>query len=613
VTTTGRAEPAAAGDPKNSKEETVAELDLLIEGGTVVDGTGAPPRAANVGVKDGQIVYVGPDRPESQRTLDARGKMVAPGFIDTHTHYDAQITWDPWLRPHTQHGVTTFISGNCGFALSPVTKESLNYLIPMLAKVEGIPLATLLEGAHIDWSTTGEMLATLDGKVGVNIGFMTGHSTLRAHAMGARARSEGATRADLDAMKALLRQALSEGALGFSSSHIETHVDHEAEGVPSLHASRDELLELMSVVKEFEGTMTGYVLTGRVPNEDDMRFMAEVSLASGRIYSWPLLAPGIMADQVMKAKMSATDVARRMGAEFRVQAPSAPVVNYTNFKSGLGYDQFPGAWNGVYRQDLKGRIAALADPALRPILEADALKIPEGENTKFLANWGGFEVQSVKSEKNRPYVGRLIRDIAAEQGRGSFDVLMDIVVEDELATVLVPADLTGDEHSIWKGIVECMRDDRTLWGGDDGGAHLDMLEAYSHGTRFIQKAVREYGLMPIEEAVHHFTQVPALFIGLKDRGVIASGMHADIVVFDLDRVRTLPVEMRADFPAQGERLFTGSEGFEHVLVNGEAIISDGEYTGALPGTVLRARRDTYTADISLGADVTRAAPLLAAE
>jgi len=597
----------------NQTEENMADLDLLIEGGTLVDGTGAPGRVVNVGVKNGRIAYVGAERAPAARTIDAAGKVVAPGFIDTHTHYDAQITWDPWVRPHTQHGVTTYIAGNCGFALAPVTKESLAYLVPMLAKVEGIPLVSLTEGAKLNWNSTGEMLAYLDGKVGVNIGFMTGHSTLRAHVMGERARDDGATQAEIEAMKGLLRKSLAEGSLGFSSSHIETHLDHQAEGVPSLHASRDELLQLMSVVKEFEGTMTGYVLTGRNPSEEDKRFMAEVSLASGRIYSWPLLAPGIMADEVIKNKMSASDVARQMGAELRVQSPSCPVTNYTNFKSGLGFDQFPGVWNSVYRKDHAGRVAALADPALRPTLEADALKIPVGDNAKFLANWGGYEVQSVKSEKNRPYVGRMIRDIAREQGRGEFDVLMDIVVEDDLSTVLVPMDLTGDELTIWKGIVECMRDDRTLWGGDDGGAHLDMLEAYSHGTRFIQKAVREFGLMPIEEAVHHFTQVPAKFVGLKDRGVIAEGMHADIVIFDLDEVATLPVEMRADFPAGGERLYTGAKGFEYVIVNGVPIISEGEYTMACPGSVLRARIDTYTVDISKGAAVTQGPSLLAAE
>ena len=572
----------------------MTDLDFLIEGGTLIDGTGAACRKANVGVKDGRIAYIGPDRPSAKRTIDAAGKMVAPGLIDMHTHYDATITWDPWLRPHTQHGVTTFIAGNCGFALSPVTPKSLGYLVPMLAKVEGIPYQTLVEGAKLHWNTTAEMLAYLEGKVGVNIGFMTGHSTLRVDVMEERSRSPEASRTDIEAMKALLRQSLQDGALGFSSSHIETHVDHEAEDVPSLHASHEELLELMSVVKEFEGTMCGYVLTGLTLTDETKRRMAEVSLASGRTYAWPLLVPGLHSEEFTKNKMSATDVARQMGAELRVQAPSCPVGVFINFKNGLGFDQFPGAWNGVYRRNLKGRLEAFKDPAMRRTLEKDALTIPPGSNGEYRAKWGGYEVQSVKSEKNRPYIGRLIRDIAAEQGKSPFDVIMDMVVEDELESVFVPKDQTGDELTIWKRIVECMRDDRTIWGGDDGGAHLDVLEAYSHSTRFIAKAVREYGLMPIEEAVHNFTQVPAMFVGLKDRGVIAKGMHADIVVFDLDRVSIQPVEFRADYPAKGERLYTGANGFDYVLVNGEPIISEGEYTTALPGTVLRARREKWS-------------------
>ena len=589
----------------------MTKLDLLIEGGLLIDGTGAPAKQANIGVTGNRITYVGTGRPAATKSIDATGKYVAPGFIDTHTHYDAQITWDPWVRPHTQHGCTTVICGNCGFTLAPATPESLSYLVPMLAKVEGIPHQSLVEGAKITWGTTGEMLDALEGKVGVNVGFMTGHSTLRAYVMGDRARTSRATPAEIDAMKDLLRQSLSEGSLGFSSSHIETHLDHEAIGVPSLHASRDELLELMSVVKDFEGTFTGYVLTGRSPSEEDKKFMAEVSLASGRVFCWPLLAPGLMSDEVSLNKMSATDVARAMGTELRVQAPSCPINNYSNFKSGLGYDQFPGIWNDVYRQDTKGRLAAFSDPDTRLILEADALKVPKGDNSEFYRKWGEFTVVSVKSEKNRNYVGRSIEELSKELGKSPFNTLLDIVVEDKLETVLMPR-MISDELTTWKNIVKYMRDDRTVWGGDDAGAHLDALEAYSHGTRFIENAVRKYGLMPIEEAIHHFTQAQALFMGLTDRGVIAEGAYADTVVFDLDRVAVTPTEMRADFPAGGERLYTGAVGFDDVIVSGTPIIENGEYTYATPGTILRAREHTYTVDATKGAAITESSALRAA-
>jgi len=580
--------------------------DLLIRGATIVDGTGAPGFAGNVAIKDGRIGYVGPENRAAAKTIEANGRLLTPGFIDTHTHYDAQITWDPWLRPHTRHGVTTFICGNCGFALSPLSVGSLDYLIPMFAKVEGIPHQTLVQGTKIAWNSTGEMLASLDGEVGVNVGFMVGHSTFRVNVMKDRAHDAQATRDDIEAMKAQLRQSLDEGAMGFSSSHIETHVDHEGEEVPSLHSPHEELLELMSVVKDYEGTMVGYVLTGFKPDRQAMRKMAEVSLAADRPYAWPLLVPGLHGADIMDAKMAATDVARELGAELRVQAPSCPVGVFISFKNGLGFDMFPGAWKDVYRKDRAGRLAAFSDPELRIRLEEDAGNLPPGANGQYRAAFDNYEVQSVNSPQYKKYVGRRMGDIAKEEGRSAFQIILDMVVADNLETVFVPRDPKVDELAVWKDIVRCMRDSRTLWGGDDGGAHLDVLEAYSHSTRFIQYAVKQYGLMPIEEAVHNFTQMPALFIGLRDRGTIAVGKHADLLLMNLEKVQVTPVEIRADFPANGERVYTGAEGIDYVIVNGTPIIAEGEYTWAKPGHVLRAGKDTFTVNIRRGAQITEA-------
>jgi N-acyl-D-aspartate/D-glutamate deacylase len=592
----------------------MAEHDLVITNGLIVDGTGAPAFKGTIGVKDGRISYIGEHAISGSKTIDAAGRYVTPGFIDMHTHYDAQITWDPWVQPHTKHGVTTFICGNCGFTLAPVTKESLDYLIPMLAKVEGIPHESLIHGAKIEWNTTGEMLDYLDGKVGVNIGFMTGHSTLRAYVMGKDAVSDMITREQIDQMKLLLRKSLEEGSLGFSSSHIETHKDHEGEDVPSLHASHEELIELASIVREFEGTMAGYVHTGKELDDTAMQKMAEFSIATNRPYAWPLLTPGYTSKEFAINKMSATDYARKMGAELRVQSPSYPLRNYVNMKSGLSYDQFPGIWNWLYRNTSHElRVARFKDQSLRAQLEADALKIPVNDNAKFMSLWHTFKINTVTSEKNQKYLGRLVSEIAAEEGKTPFNALMDIVAEDDLNTIFVPVDPDRDEKALWEWVAECLRDDRTMWGGDDGGAHLDQLEGYCHGTQFLMYAVREYGFFTIEEAVHEFTQAIANYVGLKDRGTIAVGMHADLNVIDLDRLQTMPVELRADFPAGGERLYTDAEGFDYVIVNGTPIIAEGEYTGAVPGTVLRARQDTYTVDMTKHADLTRIEYLEAAE
>ena len=591
----------------------MAQHDLVITNAKIVDGTGAPAFDGTVAVKDGLISYVGTDAVTGEKTIDAAGRYVTPGFIDMHTHYDAQITWDPWVKPHTKHGVTTFICGNCGFGLSPVTSESLDYLVPMLAKVEGIPLESLVHGANIPWHTTGEMLDFLENRVGVNVGFMTGHSTLRAYVMGHDAVSDDITPEQIDKMKELLHASLAQGSLGFSSSHIETHKDHEGEDVPSLHSSHEELIALASIVKDYEGTMTGYVHTGHQLDETAMRKMAEFSLAANRTYAWPLLTPGYASEDFARNKMSGTDFARKMGAEFRVQSPSYPLRAYINMKTGLSYDQFPGIWNSIYRGTHDERVARFKDQSLRAQLEADALEIGESDNARFMSLWHTFRINSVKSDKNKKYVGRLVSEIAMEEGKSAFNALMDIVAEDGLETIFVPVDPDRDEKALWKFVSDCLRDDRTMWGGDDGGAHLDQLEAYCHGTQFLVHAVREYGFMSIEEAVHEFTEAIAKFVGLKDRGVIAAGMHADLNVIDLDRLATLPVEIRSDFPAGGERLYTDAIGFDYVIVNGVPIIADGEYTDALPGTVLRARKDTYTVDITQHAALTRNEYLEAAE
>lgn len=589
------------------------EHDLVITNAQIVDGTGAPAFEGSVAVKNGRISYVGTEDVTAATTIDAAGRYVTPGFIDMHTHYDAQITWDPWVQPHTRHGVTTYICGNCGFTLAPATPESLDYLIPMLAKVEGIPHQSLIHGAKLNWHTTGEMLAYLDGKVGVNIGFMTGHSGLRAYVMGHDAVSDTISRDQIDQMKALLHQSLQQGSLGFSSSHIETHKDHEGEDVPSLHSSHEELIELMSIVREYEGTIVGYVHTGHKLDDTAKRKMAEVSLAANRTYAWPLLTPGYTSAEFSENKMSATDYARKMGAELRVQSPSYPLRAYINMKTGLSYDQFPGQWNWVYRGTHEERVARFKDQSLRAQLEEDALKINDTDNAKFMSLWHTFRINSVKSDKNRKYLNRLVSEIAEEEGKTPFNALMDIVAEDDLETIFVPFNPDRDEKALWQFVTDCLRDDRTMWGGDDGGAHLDQLEAYCHGTQFLIHAVREYGFMSIEEAIHEFTEAIANYVGLKDRGSIAVGMHADLNVIDLDRLRTMPVELRADFPAGGERLYTDAEGFDYVIVNGVPIIAEGEYTQALPGTVLRARRDTYTVDMTQHADITRSQYLMAAE
>ena len=573
------------------------ELDLLIHGGVIVDGTGEPAFEANLGITGDRIVYIGPDTPAATRTIDASGRHVTPGFVDTHVHYDAQLVWDPYAAPHSLHGVTSYVCGNCGFTLAPLSKTSSDYLVKMLAKVEGIPQETLDEGLKIDWSTTREMLDRFEGKVGVNVGFMTGHSTLRAYVMGDNAVGGTPTETELVAMKGLLRQALSEGSLGFSSSHAETHTDHQADHVPSYYASHEELLELMSVVPEFEGTFAGYVLTvAHTPSAEEAVKLAEVSLKAQRPYSWPAVFPGAQSRERQFEKLASVDVARKMGADVRIQVQSAPVFLHMNFLTGHTFDQLPGIWPSLYALSPAERIERFKEPATRRAMEAGALEAPQYFRSRL--DWAKMRVGSSESPDTARHVGRLIGEIAEECGASPFDAMMDIVIEDRLTTLLMPTALVDDSENAWRDVVAFLRDDRGVWGGDDGGAHVDMIEAYSHGTRFIENAVRKYGLATLEEAIHAFSKRPADFIGLRDRGVLKEGAFADVLVIDLAKVGVGPVELRKDLPAEGRRLYTAALGFDWVIVNGEPIAQAGQYTGALPGKVLRSGTGTYTRQVA---------------
>jgi N-acyl-D-aspartate/D-glutamate deacylase len=576
----------------------MVKLDLLIEGGLVVDGTGGPPVRANVGVRGGRIAYIGSTSPEASLVIDAAGKHVAPGFIDTHTHYDAQLLWDPWARPQSGHGVTTYLCGNCGFSLAPITAASAEYLVPMLAKVEGIPLESLQAGAKLDWTSAAQMFERLEGNLGVNVGFMTGHSTLRVHVMGNRARYDKPTTDQLAEMKQLLKESLDAGSMGFSSSHAQTHMDHEAEGVPSLAADHVEICELMSVIRDYEGTTCGFVGSIQRMTPAEKRELAEISLASQRPFSWPSALPGTDSPERVEDKLSTSDVARSMGAEVRVQCPSTPFCQFLNLRNGVVYDTFPGIWNKLYKLPIKERIEQFKDPAVRVEMEkASAQIVAKKEQLEFGARWETMQIVSVRAPENKRYEGRLLKDIGEERGVTPLAALLDLAIADDLRTMFTQSDMIRTDAAKWTVITEALRDTRTIWAGDDGGAHTDQIELYSHSTRFLAGAVREFKVCSVEEAIHFFTQRPAEFMGLKDRGLLKEGYYADVVVFDLDRVKCRPVEMRDDFPAKGERLVTEAEGFDYVLVNGVPIIQHGEYTPALPGALLKAGRDTETVDI----------------
>lgn len=570
-------------------------LDLLIRGGTVVDGTGAPARTAtDVGVRDGRIVSVGATDEPAARVLDATGLVVAPGFVDLHTHYDAQLLWDPSASPSPLHGVTTVFGGNCGFGLAPVDEDDVDYLTRLMARVEGIPLEALRAGVDWEWRSFGDYLARLEGGVAVNAGFLAGHSCLRRVVMGDDALGHEAGADQLDAMALLLHETIEAGALGFSSSQAPTHHDGEGQPVPSRAASREELLRLAACVRDHEGTQLELIIPGCLNGftDGEMDLMAAMSLAGGRPLNWNVLAVSGVNPQGHLHQLEASTRAAERGA--RVLALTLPqgMRIRLSFLSGFVLDGLPG-WREPLALPVPERLAALADPAVRQRL-AEGAASPEAGILGALADWKRFTILEGFTPAVQRHEGRTVREIAAEQGKEPFDALLDLVVADGLRTGLQPPMGGPEPDEIWETRASVWRDPRTIVGGSDAGAHLDMMCGATYTTFLLGEAVRDRGLLTLEEAVRELTDLPARLYGLVGRGRVAEGWAADLVVFDPVTVDRGEERTRDDLPGGASRVYAEARGVEHVLVNGVEVVAGGAFTGAAPGTVLRSGRDTGT-------------------
>jgi N-acyl-D-aspartate/D-glutamate deacylase len=566
-------------------------LDILIHDGTLIDGTGAPSRRADVGLRDGRIVSVGEVQEEARQKIDASGRVVAPGFIDPHTHYDAQVFWDGTLSPSCYHGVTTIMGGNCGFSIAPLSDEAASYLMPMLARVEGMPLESLREGVPWNWRSFGDYLGLLEGRLAINAGFMVGHSAIRRTVMGPRAVGEKASPDELEAMKALLAKSLREGGMGFSTAVSPAHNDGDGRPVPSRHASREELVALAGVCRDHPGTSLEF-LPGPAAFTDEIReLMTDLSLAANRALNWNVLSADAADAEGVAGRLAASDYARERGAKVIALTMATPPRVRINLVTGFIFDAFAG-WADVIGLPIPERMERLRDPEVRAALDRGA-KSKESGILRSFAKWDEIQVDEVFTAANERHKGRRIGEIAAELGVEPFDAMLDLALSEDLRTSFMPNPI-GDDEATWKQRGELWRDDRTLLGASDAGAHLDMLDAFALTTHLLSDGVRKFGLISLEEAVHQITEKPARLFGLRERGRVEEGYLADLVVFDPDTIASGPVYTKTDLPAGAGRLYADAIGVDHVLVGGTPIVTNGEYTGALPGNVLRSGRDTDT-------------------
>ena len=576
-------------------------LDLKISGGSVVDGTGAAAHRADVGVRDGRIVAVGSIDEPATRTIDATDLVVAPGFIDIHTHYDAQAFWDGTLSPSPLHGVTTVMGGNCGFTIAPlvgvgggpVRADDADYLMRMLARVEGMPLESLQLGVPWDWGTTAEYLDRLQGTLMPNAGFLVGHSALRRVVMHDAATERHATPAELEQMKALLRAGLAAGGMGFSSTWSPSHNDHLGHPVPSRAASREELIALCAVVSEFPGTQLEFIPAVGEFSDDTFRLMGAMSAAANRPLNWNLLQVYAQNWDLVQHQLAGSDIAAAEGG--RVLALTLPDTFRLrlNFTSGFILDILHG-WDALMALPVDDKLRQLRDPAGRA--EWNRLAQSTDGVQRSIANWGGYRLLETFSPQWQPYQGRIIGEVAQELGREPWDLLCDIVVDDGLRTVIANQD-RGQDDATWRRRVEVWRDRRAIVGASDAGAHLDMIDSFSFSTTLLARAVREHQLMPLEEAVYHLTGAPAALYGLRERGRVATGFCADVQVFDPATVGPGPVAMKFDLPGGAGRVYGEALGVHHVIVNGVPCVDHGELLPARPGQILRSGTDTDTVTV----------------
>ncbi|MGW0293137.1 N-acyl-D-amino-acid deacylase family protein [Streptomyces tuirus] len=571
-------------------------LDHVIKGATVVDGTGAPGRRADVGIRDGRIAVVGTVTGEARSVEDAAGLVLTPGFVDPHTHYDAQLFWDPYATPSLNHGVTTVAGGNCGFTLAPLHPErpgDADYTRRMMSRVEGMALVALEEGAPWNWHSFGEYLDALEGRIAVNAGFMVGHCALRRYVMGPEAVGGQPSQEQLAAMVRLLREAMDAGAWGLSTTQSTSHSDGDGQPVASRHAEPAELLALSRAVGECEGTQIEAIVAGCLDQFSDAEIdlFVEMSAVAGRPLNWNVLTIDAAVPERVPRQLLASEQARKAGG--RVVALTMPILTPMNMSLGTfcALNLIPG-WGPVLALPVPERIGRLRDPRVRAELLRRA-RSKEAGVFRRLSNFGRYVIGDTYSEANAGLTGRVVNDIAEERGQEPFACLVEICANDGLRTVLWPMPTDNDPAS-WALRAQTWQHEDVLLGGSDAGAHLDRMCGAPYTTRFLGDCLRGRQLAGLEQAVKMLTDDPARLFGLRERGRIREGWHADLVLLDPERIDAGPATLVHDLPGGSPRLDSRALGVRAVWVNGVEAIRDDVVTGAVPGRVLRSGRDTET-------------------
>jgi N-acyl-D-amino-acid deacylase len=553
-------------------------FDLLIKSGRIIDGSGRPAFHGDVGVAGGKIVGLGRLDGPARRVIEADGRVVAPGFVDNHCHYDAQVLWDPLCTFSCHHGATTVIIGNCSLALAPVRAPEREKLAGMLSYVEAIPMDVLQAGVAWTWETFPEYMRAIGQRLGVNVGTLIGHSAVRLYAMGEECSERAATEAELEAMRRVVREALEAGALGLSITRNMNHFDISGKRIPAACAPESELFALADVLRE---AGTGVIQCGGGTNPElKDRLLSRISQACGRPVMYNTLLEQARQPGRWRTHLAHVEETARQGIRAIPLCNPGSVVNRFTMRNCQVFRSMP-TWLPILQSSDAEKLAAYGDPGMRAKLRAE-VEAPLTPDSTFSKRWDLMLVEEPKLAKNRGLKGKHIAEIAEAQGKDPLDAFLDLAVEENLDTTFTLGEINMDTEAV----AQILGSPYAVVGLSDGGAHVQFHSNVSNPTRLLGYWVREKGIMSLELAVRRLTFDSATAFGIYDRGLLQPGMAADLVVFDPDTVRPVAEDVVHDFPSNGWRMRELAEGIHYTVVNGEVLLEKGTHTGSLPGRVL---------------------------
>ncbi len=574
--------------------------DLIIRGGTLIDGTGAPARQADVAIAGGLVVAVGQDLGSGREEIDASGLIVTPGWVDIHTHYDGQATWDAHLTPAPWNGVTTVVMGNCGVGFAPVKPDQHAFLIQLMEGVEDIPGSALTEGIQWQWETFPEFLDALEARqFAIDVGTQVPHGAVRAYVMGdAGAKNEEASPEDIAAMAAIAREGLEAGALGISTSRTKLHKAKDGEFVPGTHAAFDEVLGIGRMLGEV-GHGVFQLAGDYLPEDTELGWMKQLSRETGKRVLYSMVQSGGDPDQ-WRRLLRASEVDRAEGGLLTPQIAPRPAGLLLGFESSVHPFLLHANFWPLLKLSVEERRAALATPETRALVLS---KPPDYSQLSGVVAMvmHGFDQMFVLGEEPdyEPAAEQSIAAIAEREGRTPQEVAYDVMAS-EGGDGLIFLPMLGYVDRDLNATAEMMRHPNSIYGLADGGAHCGMISDASIPTFLLTHWARDRTRgerIPIEELVENQTSRTAKCYGLDDRGVIAPGMKADINVIDFDNLRIHAPKIAYDLPAGGKRFLQQITGYHSTICSGEVIYRHGKATGKLPGRLIRGPQSAPRASV----------------